>query len=228
VAALSPWPCDDIEYLTRIGQHRIVNLDDGTQLTLNTNSKVRVRFSAERRRILLDRGEVALAVAHDESRPLEVIAGDVTSRAVGTKFSVRLHEDDARVETLVTEGRVLVLRQPHLLGIPLEPQAVTRTLDAGEKVVVGSGGAELSRVTAKQADRQLMWMTGRIELAGDLLTDVIREVNRYNDRKLVILDSAISRSPVGGTFSTSEADTYARHLIQHFGAKRLDAEPRTR
>lgn len=224
VASIALWPAAGAEYVTRIGQQDSVLLEDGTRLTLNTNSKVRVRFNADHRRIFLDRGEVMLAVAHDASRPLEVIAGDVTSRAVGTKFSVRVHEDDARVETLVTEGRVLVLRQPHLLGIPLRPQAVARTLGAGEKVVVGKRGAEVSRLTAKQVDRQLMWMTGRIDLEGDRLFEVIREVNRYNRRKLIILDPAISNKAMGGSFSTSEADAYAQSLIQYFGEERLAEE----
>jgi transmembrane sensor len=227
VAAMVLWPRGDIEYVTRVGQLQNVTLDDGTQLTLNTNSKVRVRFSAQHRRIFLDRGEVVLAVAHDTSRPLEVIAGDVTSRAIGTKFSVRIHEDEedtARVEALVTEGRVLVLRQPHVLGLPLGRQAVTETLDAGEKVVIGRRGAEVSHVTARQAERQLMWMTGQIVLDGESLADVVREVNRYNERKLVILDPKIARVAVGGTFRTSEADAYARHLIEYYGAKRLNTE----
>jgi transmembrane sensor len=228
VAAVVLRPSGDITHSTGVGQQRTVTLDDGTRLTLNTNSKARVRFSADRRRIFLDRGELMLAVAHDESRPLEVIARDVTSRAVGTKFSVRVHDEDARVETLVTEGRVLVLRQSHLLGIPLKPQAVTRTLDAGEKVVVGSRGAEVSRVTAKQVDRQLMWKTGRIELNGDPLTDVVHELNRYNRRKLVILDPAISTTAIGGAFNTSNADSYAQHLIRYFGVERLNAEPQSR
>lgn len=211
----------ETQYVTQIGQQQSLTLQDGTELTLNTNSKVRVRFTADHRRIFLDRGEIMLTVAHDASRPLEVIAGNVTSRAVGTKFSVRVHEDDKRVETLVTEGRVLVLRQPHLLGIPLQPQAVTRTLDAGEKVVVGRHGAEVSRVTARQADRQLMWTTGTIALEGERLSDVIREVNRYSQRQLVILDPAIAKVPVGGSFRTSDATGFAEDLIRHYGARKL-------
>jgi transmembrane sensor len=227
VAAVTLRPSGDTEYITRIGQHRTVRLDDGSELTLNTNSKVRVRYTAEHRRIFLDRGEVMLAVAHDESRPLEVISGDVTSRAVGTKFSVRMHEDNARIETLVTEGRVLVLRQSHLLGIPLGPQAVTRTLQAGERVVVDKHRAEIKRVTAKQVQRQLMWMTGRVELNGAPLDEVIREVNRYNGRKLVILDPTISKTAVGGAFNTANADAYTQHLMRYFGSKKLAVEPAT-
>jgi len=224
IASITLWPAGGAEYVTRVGEQNSVLLDDGSRLTLNTNSKVRVRFNADHRRIFLDRGEVMLTVAHDASRPLEVIAGDVTSRAVGTKFSVRVHEDDSRVETLVTEGRVLVLRQPHLLGIPLRPQAVARTLSAGEKVVVGKRGTEVSRLTSKQVDRQLMWMTGRIDLEGDRLFDVVREVNRYNGRKLIILDPAISNKAMGGSFSTSDADDYAQGLIRYFGKERIAEE----
>ncbi len=128
-------PAPQITYSTPIGGHQHVMLDDGSVLDLNTNTEVRVQFTDAQRKILLDRGEVLLGVAHDASRPMEVIAAGIVSRAVGTKFSVRLY-DNASVETLVTEGRVLVLREQHLLGLPTAPKPVARTLVAGDRILV--------------------------------------------------------------------------------------------
>jgi transmembrane sensor len=157
-----------------------VVLDDGSVIDLSTNTQIRVRFSAARRQILLDRGEALFSVAHDASRPFEVTALGVTARAVGTKFSVRLHED-ARVETLVTEGRVLVLRQSEVLGVPMAPRPIGHTLVAGERVVVTKRAAVVSKVGPKLTVAAVDHGQGGFRKQP--LADVVRELNRYTNRR---------------------------------------------
>jgi transmembrane sensor len=214
-------PTPQVEYTTPIGGHEHVTLEDGSVLDLNTDTHIRVQFTSARRQIFLDRGELLLSVAHDASRPMEVIAADVVTRAVGTQFSVRLH-DNADVETLVTEGRVLVLREPHLLGLrSAAPKPLVRTLVAGERVLVDSRTAHISRLSAKQIERTLQWTTGRISFHEEKLSAVVRELNRYNTRQLVILDRKIAGTRIGGGFDTSRADTYAEDLMKFFGPTAL-------
>jgi transmembrane sensor len=217
-------PDNQTPYSTQIGGHEHLTLDDGSVLDLNTDTRVRVQFTAARRQILLDRGELMLAVAHDASRPLEVIAAGVVTRAVGTKFSVRIY-DNASVETVVTEGRVLLLREQHLLGLSKEPKPIGRTIVAGERVLVDSRTARISKLSAKELERTLQWTTGRISFHEEKLSDVVRELNRYNTRQLVILDSHVAGTRVGGGFDTSHADTYAEDLMKFFGVKALGSTP---
>ncbi len=81
-------------YSTTVGAQQHVMLEDGSSVDLNTNTLVHVRYSEGRRALSLDRGEAVFNVAHDASRPFEVSAAGVISRAVGTRFSVRLRADD--------------------------------------------------------------------------------------------------------------------------------------
>jgi transmembrane sensor len=221
VAALVE-PSSQISYSTPIGGRQHVILDDGSVLDLNTNTEVRVQFTAAQRKILLDRGEVLLSVAHDASRPMEVVAAGIVSRAVGTKFSVRLY-DNASVETLVTEGRVLVLREQRLMGLSAAPKPIARTLVPGDRIFVDARTARITRLSPKEIERTLQWTTGRISFHEEKLSEVIREVNRYNTRKLVILDRKVAGTRIGGGFDTSHADTYAEDLIKFFGPKALGA-----
>jgi transmembrane sensor len=215
-------PEAQVTHSTQIGGHEHLVLDDGSVLDLNTNTSVRVQFTAARRQIFLDQGEILLSVAHDASRPLEVIAAGVVTRAVGTKFSVRLY-DNADVETVVTEGRVLVLREQHLLGLPAAPKPVARTLVAGDRVLVSASTARIRKLSTKEIDRTLQWTTGRITFHEEKLSDVVRELNRYNARQLVILDQRVAGTRIGGGFDTSHADTYAEDLMRFFGPKSLGA-----
>jgi transmembrane sensor len=221
IAALAE-PDAQVAYATPIGGHEHLMLEDGSVLDLNTDTNVRVQFTAARRQIYLDRGEVLLSVAHDASRPLEVIAAGVVTRAVGTKFSVRLY-DNASVETVVTEGRVLVLREQNVLGMKTTPKPLVRTLVAGERVVVNARVARVSKLSTKEIERTLQWTTGRISFHEEKLSDVVRELNRYNARQLVIVDRRVAGTRIGGGFDTARADTYAEDLMKFFGPKALSA-----
>jgi transmembrane sensor len=213
-------PTPQITYSTTVGGQQHVVLDDGSVMDLNTNTSVRVQFTAARRQIRLDRGELLLSVMHDASRPMEVIAAGVVSRAVGTKFSVRLY-DNADVETMVTEGRVLVLREQHTLGLPAAPKPIVRTLVAGERVLVNSRGPHITRLSPREIERTLQWTMGRISFHEEKLSDVVRELNRYNARQLVIRDRKVAGTRIGGGFDTARADTYAEDLMKFFGPKAL-------
>ena len=67
-------------------------LPDGSFASLNTASRVSVRFTPERRAVRLEEGEAWYQVAHDRARPFVVEAGPVRVQAVGTAFSVRRRE----------------------------------------------------------------------------------------------------------------------------------------
>ncbi len=100
----------ELTHTTKVGEQQHVVLDDGSVVDLEHGYRDPRAIHRRKREISLERGEAMFNVAHDASRPFEVTANGVTARAVGTKFSMRVL-DDQRVETLVTEGRVLVLRQ---------------------------------------------------------------------------------------------------------------------
>lgn len=59
---------------TAVGEQSTVNLVDGSQIVLNTNSLVRVKYTRQHRLVTLERGEILVRVAEDKTRPLSVIA----------------------------------------------------------------------------------------------------------------------------------------------------------
>jgi transmembrane sensor len=224
VAAL-PWAMSYLKaelsaYSTEAGEVRRITLPDGSTVNLNTRSTIALRLTDRRRVVQLLKGEALFEVAHDATRPFEVLAGDVTSRAVGTKFSVRLHEDE-RVETLVAEGRVLVVRERKLLGLSKIRSFAGRTLSAGSRIVVGKGAPSLSTMPLEDVERRFQWTRGTVTFTGEQLRSVVHELNRYTHRPLVIKDPAIAHTKLGGTFEVERADAYATDLVKFFGPERL-------
>ncbi len=91
-------------YHTAVGGIASVPMSDGSKVTLNTESAIRLAVSETERRVQLERGEAFFEVAKDPNRPFVVSAGNKRVIAVGTKFSVRRDGNDLRV--FVTEGKV--------------------------------------------------------------------------------------------------------------------------
>lgn len=100
-------------YSTPIGGMQNIALNDGSHVTLNTDTSLRASLNGDKERhIQLDKGEAFFEVAKDPTRPFVVYAGDKRVMAIGTKFSVRIipaktgARDKADVQVVVTEGLV--------------------------------------------------------------------------------------------------------------------------
>src|SRR5260221_10098623 len=108
-------------YSTVVGGLQTVPLSDGSQVTLNTQTGIRIAMTETERRVDLEQGEAFFEVAKDPNRPFVVKAGDRRVIAVGTKFSVLRDGETFRV--VVTEGQVRVERDGGGTETPLKQLA---------------------------------------------------------------------------------------------------------
>jgi transmembrane sensor len=196
-------------YTTNVGEFRRVLLEDGSTIQLNTDTEVRVRYSSRYRHVDLTHGEALFQVAKNKEKPFDVEAGNTTVRAVGTAFSVRLHEAGAneRVDVVVSEGRIAI-----------NPPSA-QTYAAGSVAAVRNGRVAATKVDMEDITSKLAWTTGRLMFQGEKLSDVVSEINRYNVRKLQITDPDIAELRIGGTFQATDPDGFARALSATFGIK---------
>src|SRR5438128_1707629 len=95
---------DRYEIATATGQHRTVDLGDGSLAMLNGGTRL-ILDRNDARAVELAAGEATFTVRHDDARPFTVVAGDHRVRDVGTRFNL-IHEP-GRLEIAVIEGSVL-------------------------------------------------------------------------------------------------------------------------
>lgn len=195
-------------YHTAIGENQALHLADGSQVTLNTDSKIHVALTDSERRIELDRGEVFFEVAKDPSRPFVVGAGNKRVVAVGTKFSVLRTENDVRV--VVTEGKV---RVEDLSRKTIEPPV---QLTAGNIARAGDAGVLVTENSLPKAEQALSWRSGYIVLRDTALADAVAEFNRYNKRQLVLADPQLGSLRIGGNLRPTNLEAFVRVLEQGF------------
>jgi transmembrane sensor len=200
-------------YTTPIGGLASVPMADGSKITLNTDSRIRIALTDTERRVELGRGEAFFEVSKDPRRPFVVRAGDRRITAVGTKFSVRAEGD--YVEIVVTEGKVRVedgaagqrSRADGSADVFLTPGSIARA---------GEAGVLVRHRTLTEAEEQLSWRMGWLMFRDQALADAIAEFNRYNVRKIVIQDSAIASLKIEGNFRATNVDAFVRLLESGF------------
>lgn len=199
------------EYQTEVGEYRQVALQDGSSVDLNTDTTLDIDLKPNERVVELYQGEAFFDVAPDPDRPFIVRTESGEVRVVGTQFNVRLLNGEMLVT--VVEGQVQVAGRSRA-----DSQSVVDILP-GEQALV-----QANRVVAK-IDQPVVekkvtsWRSGKIYFEKDTLDAVIREVNRYIDRQLVIEDMAVSEMKLTGVFRSGDLDSVLFALKEGYGLK---------
>lgn len=203
------------------GTRRDVELQDGSRLTLNTDTQLRATVDAKQRRVWLDRGEAFFDIRPDAQRPFVIEAGDQRITVLGTQFSVRL--DEGHVQVQVLEGRVRVQARKATSPAATQPAVV---LGRNEMALAQADQLLVAQKTSQQISNALSWRLGRLVLDEVTLQQAADEFNRYNKKQLVIADPALAQMRIGGSFDVGNVDAFARLLREGFGLKVLEADER--
>ena len=202
--AFSPAMFNDATYKTAMGDRETVRLADGSEIVLNTDSLMRVRYRPWTREIALERGQAYFKVAHSALRPFDVRASGTRIRAIGTAFDVFVAGEVVKV-TLV-EGHVEVTdsRTP----------VATAELKVGESLDARPEG--LSPIRMANVQKTTAWIQSRLIFENERLQDAVAEVNRYSPTRLVVLDDALAELRVSGVFQAGGAQSFVDALRASF------------
>jgi transmembrane sensor len=192
-------------HVTRIGEQKRVALPDGSEIMLNTDTRVEVNYTEAARGVTLVRGEGHFTVATDATRKFRVQAGSGFVEAIGTAFTVQ-HLQDTVVEVTVTEGVVELTRA--VAPPPSTQPAAAQTaqtaaqevrITAGESATVTEAEPEIQTraVPTQQLQQQLAWQHGMLIFQGSSLEEVITEVSRYTPVRIEV-DDSVKDIPIDG------------------------------
>ena len=197
------------------GEVRRVPLPDGSNVTLNTDSLLKVRFSPRTRDVVLLGGEALFNVAVDHTRPFVVHAGEVRLRGQAASFVVRKdHEGPVRV--LVQTGHVEMTCKGATapLIVSANAAAVMPQGDADGRVV-----ATPVTLDADEVSRRLAWQDGLLAFNGETLSRAAAEFSRYSSTRIVVDDPALAAEPLTGLYASSDPEGFARAVAVSFGAR---------
>lgn len=197
-------------YTTQVGQHQTLRLADGTNVELNTNTRLRVTLSASARVVKLEQGEAFFDVARVPGRAFVVFAGNRKITDIGTKFSVR--RDGDTVQVLVAEGRVRV-------DVPTARNG-SRSVEAGPSsmIMAKADGTLVTQKSQHDIGDELSWREGMLAFDQDTLAAAAAEFNRYNNKHIIVVGPARDLR-IGGRFKPDNVEVFVSLLKEGFGLK---------
>jgi transmembrane sensor len=216
------WPLTPAEaptgthYATVTGERRSVTLEDGSLLTLDTQTVLVERYSPHKRRVDLQQGQAQFEVQGNPNRPFIVHAQGGTVTAVGTRFQVRVTATGATVTLL--KGEVHVATQS-----ANEPKR-TVSLLAGQSLHFDADGT-LGDVQAANLKATEGWLEGKLYVDNWRLQNFVAELNRYSDTQFRIDDPALRKMRISGVFQTRNRDNLERLLAQGWGIQSRKVAP---
>lgn len=189
---------------TAKGEQRHLQLPDGTQLLLNTDTALDVDFGATLRRLHLHAGELLIATAPDTvapARPFVVDTPAGRARALGTRFTVRHGSGGTAgpaTQVEVFEGTV-----------DLRGAGAALRLDAGQAARLPSGGA----AQALPPPSAPAWADGVLVASDQRLDAFVDELRRYRPG-LIHLAPEVAALRLSGVFPLPDTDRILQALAQ--------------
>ena len=225
VAVHPPWRDIDT-YDTGIGEQRLVILKDGSRMSLNTSTRVRVELGQASRRVSVDGGEAFFEVAKDTSRPFVVTAAGTEVTATGTAFLVRLMASSAvapeALDVTLVEGQVVLQGNGSKDATTMAPPIV---MAAGDRIRVRRGqdikatpvpAAVVPALDRPALDQVLAWKRGEAVFDNVSLQEALAEMNRYSAMPIVV-DPSLTQLRISGQYKTGDNASFARAVATLHG-----------
>lgn len=178
------------DHRTGTGERERIELADGSSLTLNSRSAVRLDMAADHRRVHLLAGEVYFDVATDPNRPFEVVGAEASVHVLGTAFAVQ--EADGRTVVTVRHGAVRVAAG----GTGSTPMVTGQRISAA--------GGQLGARTQVEPARALAWLEGRLVFRQRPLGEVLNQLARYHSGWIVVANDRLRGIEVSGNYRLTD------------------------
>jgi transmembrane sensor len=196
-------------YQTAHGEQSVVMLPDGSELRLNTDSAVKVRYARSERVVEIARGQAFFTVAREDHRRFRVAAGELQLLALGTQFD-SYRKPDSTIVTVV-QGSVAVLagQLPPPVATAFPPGALL--VNAGYQVHVDTGAVAAQPIPV-DVQQAVSWLQKKIAFEQRPLGEVADEFNRYGSIPIEIDDAALRTMRISGVFDAHDVDSFVAFL----------------
>lgn len=197
------------DFHTATAERRQVQLPDGSQVYLDSDSAIAVDFSGNHRDVQLLRGQAFFEVQPDPSKPFNVHAQMLEITVTGTAFNV--DAGSAHPSVAVQHGSVRVAEQH-------SRQPFAAALQAGQRLIYApeSGEAQLSRMPVTQI---AAWRNGQLVADNLRLGDVVEQMRRYLPGKVIVRDASLADARITGVYDISKPAAALRAVVQPHGGQ---------
>jgi transmembrane sensor len=181
-------------------------LPDGTDITLDSDTRVEVTMDHTRRQALLHRGRVRFVVKADP-RPFTIEAAN--GEVVTQQGTIDVEVDQARrADIRLRAGAASVRADGH----------EAKPLVTNQPVIYTADDLAPTAVTAPAPDTR-DWPTGWVKYRSISLDALIAQANRYAKVPIVLDDPRLASLQASGRFKLTDTEKFATHIAEPFGLR---------
>ena len=187
------------QFATGVGKTQTIVLADGSTAVMDSDSAIAVRMGQSgARKVRVTRGRALFEVAKLAGRPFTVEAGPVAVTALGTRFDVYRKADGVDVD--LVEGRLRVEEAGQSSDAPVSG-AARLEMAAGDRLEVRHDKWLLTRGAI---GRSVDWSAGQLVFDQATVAEIVGELARYTDRRLIVADSAAGNRRMSAVIRTDD------------------------
>lgn len=214
------------EIMAKKGARSRMILPDGTQVWLNSDSKIQYdkSFDDTIREVTLD-GEAYFDVVKNPERPFIVHTSNIDIRVLGTAFNVKSYSQEKTIETTLIHGSVEVTNknEPQLSKIILRPKEklIFNKLETdfekndklAEKPVIEKNAiVPLSKNLADTLLKETSWIYNRLDFEGDTFSELAVKMERWYNVKITFKNEEVANERLHGAFEDENLEEALKAL----------------
>lgn len=200
-------------YATTFGELRKIQLSDGSRVTLNANSTLKVpRFGfGENSREVFLTGEAEFSVKHlpNHQRFIVRTPDQLEVQVLGTEFVVYSRARGSKV--VLNKGKVQ-LRS--LKNQEIKPMVIT----TGDVVTISTQG-RLTLHHNQPVALHTVWKEHRFTFDNTSVAEIAYQITERFGKQIIIADSILAKRTLGGTFKAETAEEILKVMAEMLEAK---------
>ena len=202
---------------TAEGEMITLTLADGTEVKLNSNSKLTYphQFKGKERMIQLE-GEAFFKVKHDAHRPFVVDAGGVLTKDLGTSFNISAYKGSDCKVTLV-EGKVEVMQKNNDAHAPI-------VLAPGQQYSLLLHQTNLEKVKTVDTEETTAWADGVLYFHDQTLEYIVHGIADYYQVKALFKNQRAKLLHLDFSMDKTESLEETVGLLNEFGIAKVSAK----
>lgn len=213
-SALYDWlyPLQYTERVVPPGRQEIIKLADGTEVTLNANTRFRypIAFRRNTREVFLE-GEAFFKVARNVEKPFKVHTQNLVTTVLGTSFNVDATGYQHQLQVTVVTGKVQVARVDTTAAGALVKETVLGVLTPAEQLTYA---AQAGATIHKQIDIDAVasWKAGVLQFHDVSLAVLVQRLKDWYGVEIHVPSHQMQDCRFSASFTHLPLDTVLRRL----------------
>lgn len=229
------------EYIVPYGSKSKLLLSDGTQIWLNSGSKLFFdNYYNKKNRTVYLQGEAFFDVTENKEKPFYVKTNNIDIKVFGTSFNVKAFKEDETIETTLISGSVMLEKKDEygnvIHTVQMKPNQIASYSLKKEKIVLTSTAycpnefhnpehsktnkseEYISENISPEAKMAIAWKDNLLSFKGETIENLILKLQRWYDVEIILQNESLKNCRFTGAFDneTIEQALEALKLIAPF------------